>query len=308
MSVKFDIEEDLIRLDNQGINFKILEFDADEIVEISYYLNENFGLNLLRSGFTIERTMNRKGEIIKAKSSDLPNIIKLLKYCYELSMSGIDITQIIRDFNESQRNNDREFFSHTFSLSKLAYRYNMEGYKIEIIRREKGKINPDFLINDLSAELKVRTDPDIANLILNKLGIEQFETNKEYEISLDPLEGICIDLGNAIKSRLLEASKQADVVFFDFSYLPSLPSITLKVTDEFREREAIPPKKGRIIIFSTMGSLIGEDFYSDKWLWTYLDFDQMLWKFFSNSQNITNTTIQCISGIHTIHPPRRART
>lgn len=267
----------MIKFGNSATDVKYsYGLEPEKFISIHEHLSTKYGLKVSKTHYYVgEFTFRKLGNKKKAATTVLGDIVHFQILCMELEKRGFKIKPLIMEFNEAQKSDDIGEIRHVFSLANLCFEYIKERYDINIVQKKKGMSSPDLMINSLTAELKVRREPDYTYLILKKLGVNELEEGTHtYEIDLR--EELCLDLGQAISSRFRDASTQADVIFFDFSYRHSLSSIQFHWPSTFQApTKPIRPQKYRLIVFSTLQEAF-DPFKT--YFWTYLDFDPLIWE------------------------------
>lgn len=206
-------------------------------------------------------------EDVQADLDDYP--VEFILNLSDLDNERVDVSPLIKEFRGIGNIDD---LRHTCSLAFITAAYTLAGYKIEFIRKKKGQKTPDFYINGLSADLKVRRGMDLGREFLKR-------STNTFQLILG--EELCIDVGRTIQNRVYDGIKQAEVLFVDLDN-GSLPFV---VWDrESKIKGSIPePKEFRILYFCKT------KLYGDSQRYplsaTYLDFDPKLWEFIKTSDN-----------------------
>ncbi len=188
----------------------------------------------------------------------------------DLDNERVDVSPLMKEFGGIGNIDD---LRHTCSLAFITAAYTLAGYKIEFVRKTKGQKSPDFYINGLSADLKVRQRMDLEREFLKR-------NSNTFQVILG--EELCLDVGSTIQNRVYDGIKQAEVLFVDLDNR-SLPFMVLW-DSESRIKGSIPePKESRIVYFCK--AKLSEDSQRYPLSATYLDFDPKLWEFIKTSDD-----------------------
>lgn len=264
-----------------GVNLDAFNLTKEEYLSIHSLLVDKYGLELKKVAFYGEkRTVRKIGEKANTILDIIPSLIRFEQKCYELDKNGFDITNIINTFNISQKDRGPDEFYHAYSLVQICKAYHDEDYDVKILSDRKGG-GPDLIIEGIETEIKHRRAGDFTDFMLKELGIEEFEYGQVYKFQYSYSEALVVDLGNLIKNRIHKAAHQADQVFFDLS--PSASLGQYQVSLKKKLTTSLPkPKRYRLILFSAMEGFWARSKTSSTYeqppiLWTYIDFDSLLW-------------------------------
>jgi len=250
---------------------------------MSYYenLRDNYSFNIKQIEFNVTWYGFLSGETgKKGIVRPINEYIDFVMYSNILEQEGIDINNLVRQFNHSR---DYYEIRHIHSLTILTYIYHKNGFKIQYLPK-----GADFTINDIKADVKV-VQPEILRLPPK----EKKLTSEGY---LDIKNEIILEMSKRISSRFLEGCKQADVLFFDLTSKMGFGALTI-LFNEFDK--IVEPKKYRLIFYykkryphgeeifhkikntnKSLGKRYFPNLYSFKGY--FIDFEPYLWKFFSN--------------------------
>jgi len=213
--------------------------ETRSFIEIFERIVDNFQFSITDEFYTRISTheMLFHGKKSKAQSfSILGDIVDFFIECNFLLTKEIDIDVLFKEFRNS---GNYEEYQHSCSLSYLTSTYAVSGNA-----NIKFLVRPDFMVNEIPAELKVIQQLDMHKRI-DELGVDKFSSYL--------YEDICYDIGQAVRNRLAEGIKQsAEIVFIDLS-TKSLSTMFLG-KDFDSMRNIVPePKKYRVIFFCKMG-------------------------------------------------------
>jgi len=196
---------------------------------------------------------------------------------------NMDVKKVIK--KELIGNNSRAGILHANSLSGIALHYLKKECDISIPNEQKGKKNPDLIINNIKCEIKCVDSSDWTKEVLNNNENHFLRTGEgpKHELA----EDICFDIGKFIEKEKsgFKGIKQGDVIFADLTQKWSLMKWML-ITLEHKTKFSLPNIKKFRIIFFTRDNIDFSGFY--------VDFDPRLWKLIRNTKTIY--------GIH-IPPP-----
>jgi hypothetical protein len=227
----------LLYFGNNGIN-TIRSFGIDSLTIIDYFnLLTNRGLNL----FSDNSKMN----------------IEVILYLNLLNEINFNIDILISEFNKSQFD-DFYNMSHSLSIIKICYHYKKNNFNIKIIKTSKKSKSPDFEIEGILCDLKVRHDKTLER-VRNKLKYNNYDVDDDLYANTLFLEirSLNQDLESAIKSRANDGFEQAQVLIFDLSdHFHSWNYHRLKKVKMINDNNIISdipllPKINDIIIFSS---------------------------------------------------------
>lgn len=277
----FEVEEiegyDLVRLGGERCDTRrIHKMDPTSFIELFERIATKFHFSITKEFFERaslqEVTVKERACTVKEKKSKEHimfttwDIVDFFINCNTLLTKNIDITELIKEFRKSGGYKE---FKHSCSLSYLTSTYALNGYTdIQFLGQ------PDFIINQIPAELKVihKLDPD-----------KRFDERGADTFSSFLHEDICYDIGQAISNRLPEGIKQsAESVFIDLSAKSLSGRYLCKEFDSVKN--ILPePKKYRMIFFCKIEPPIGQEgTYS--LFGTYVDFDPDIWNFLKRSK------------------------
>ncbi len=188
-----------------------------------------------------------------------------------LDSCGINISPLIYEFNNITKYDD---YQHICSLAYLTSVYAIAGYKLEILtHKKKGVRNPDFRINGLTADVKVRQVLDIRAPFISR-------NKNQFKSTL--AEDLCYSIGHSIQNRLFVGIKQAELLFVDLNSTPL--SLMALWDDKHSMAGQIPEPKKYRVIFYCYPQLEGQRKES-AFCATYIDFDPLLWEFIKLNQD-----------------------
>ena len=279
------IEDNKIILNGNRIDTK-LKYNISPKCILSYYnhLHCSYGFTLNKLSFLGKNRMrftDRSSEYMSYNYSQ--NIIKFIILCKKLDDLGLDISDLIKEFNHSQNKNYDDEIRHTLSLAKLSHYYLVNGYEIKLFPK-KGDKKPDMQINNVICDLKVRRGTDKMLELLHACGYSNINDipQGETKYTIDLMDRFCFEIGTVIRDRLHKGTQQAEALFFDLSF-GYQSEIHEKWPKDLKPVKPLNPIKYRCIFFSNHGQYIEDEF---DFLSTFIDFDPRLWHLLGESKII----------------------
>jgi len=275
------IEDHSISLSGHYFGLKSL-YGIEPSLFIAYYENliDKYSLNLNKIEFVEEYYVGNEKE--KGIIRPIQEYVAFIIYSNILEQKGIEIKNLIKQIKQGK---DYYEIRHARSLAELIYIYHQNCFDIEFLPK-----GPDFIINNIKADLKV-IQPYI-------LGPPRKDSKLTKSGSLDVGNEIILEISKKISSRFLEGCRQADLIYFDFTGSLLFSSLDIFIDDFHR---IIQPRKYRLIFYNTSFFPHGHELYhklgdSVKFLGKITfpnllsfkgypaDFDPYLWKFLSKEE------------------------
>ena len=217
--------------------------------------------------------------------------ISFLYYCLALDKDGVDIKHLIKQFRKSQKAKQAEEIIHDASVAMLAYIYHKNNKKVEFFPIAKTGYCGDFKIDKMTAELKTLQ----SNIVKDK----NPNTTKVKGNKVDIINTIISEITNVLRNKLVEATRQGDMVFINCENLTFFGIMRISMKEIER---IVEPRKHRVVFYITDHYLPGsEPFLSnsegyrksfgkvmapdlDKFFGVYIDIDPKMWNFLSQNQ------------------------